>query len=89
MKFNINKILVIIILILCSMQSFHTLESKIELQNENAKTAIKNAKTELKNSSNSKTNLEIRATTKSKSKEEAKLPKYEIPTITRNDFVRI
>ena len=32
MKFNINKILLIVILILCSLQNFQALESKIELQ---------------------------------------------------------
>lgn len=71
------------------MQSFHTLESKIELQNESAKTAMKNAKIELKNSSESNTNVKMKATTENKSTEEGKLPEYEIPVITRNDFVRI
>ena len=71
------------------MQSFHTLEGKIELQNESAKTAMKNAKVELKNSSESKTNVEMKATTENKSTEEGPHPQYEIPVITRNDFVRI
>jgi len=90
MKFNINKILLIIILILCSLQLFHALENKIELQKASTNNESKNTKTEMKiSSNNSKTNVEMKTVSTNKSTEESKAPQYEIPVILRHDFVRI